>query len=231
MTINVTLITPTCDRPAGIALMEQYIAEHTIQPDQWIVADGGQSPATLTQGQEHLHNPGPSGARNLAGNILAALEAARGSVVIIIEDDDYYAPGHIAGCLRRLGNAAAAGSSTLRYYNVAHRCHITMANRGAALCQTALRRVAVPALAQAAQDCYNVNSYGIDGAFWRRHPGLIHHDNTVVGIKGLPGQGGLGIGHRPQGSRRPWKNDPSLAVLREWIADAADNYASMRAAQ
>ena len=73
MTTKVSLITTTCDRPFGIGLMEQYVAAQTIQPDEWIVADGGSVPAILTKGQIHLHNPQPAGAKNLADNVLAAL--------------------------------------------------------------------------------------------------------------------------------------------------------------
>lgn len=90
--MRLSIITPTCDRPAGIALCERYMARQTLQPHEWIVADGGSTPAALTMGQVHLHHPGERGAANLAGNILRALDAVTGDAVVVWEDDDWYAP-------------------------------------------------------------------------------------------------------------------------------------------
>lgn len=44
----VTVITPTADQPTGIALLERYMARQTVKPDAWIVADDGNTPASLT---------------------------------------------------------------------------------------------------------------------------------------------------------------------------------------
>lgn len=101
-------------------------------------------------GQVHLHNPQPPGARNLADNVLAALEAVTGDVVIFFEDDDFYSPRHIDRSLAHLRLAKATGSGTLNYYNIKHRCWIKMRNRGSALCQTSLRASQIPYMAQAA---------------------------------------------------------------------------------
>ena len=225
MTSRITLVTTTCDRPFGIKLMERYIAAQTVQPDQWIVADGGSTPAPLTMGQEHIRKHQPPGPDNLADNVVAALGAARGDYVIFIEDDDFYAPDHIERCVLHLQDAPATGAKTLRYYNVRHRCWIVMGNRGAALCQTAMRRELVPKMIRSALRCKSAGDYCIDGSFWSGTAGKLHNDTTVVGIKGVPGTVGLGIGHRPNNSsRRRWKADPGFDKLREWIGDAADQY-------
>lgn len=199
------------------------MARQTLQPHEWIVADGGQVPERLTMGQVHLHQPSPPGAANLAGNILRALDAVTGDAVVIVEDDDYYFPDHLACCADGLAKQKAYGARTLKYFNVAERCWIKMANNGAALCQTAFRSELIPRMSQAAQQALKAGDYKIDGRFWR---GMIHLANgptTVVGIKGLIGTPGLGIGHRPK-DRPGWRNDPAMAKLREWIGDDADNY-------
>lgn len=220
----ITLITPTCDRPTGIALCERYMARQTVQPDQWIVADGGQAPAQLTMGQEHIRNPAPSGAGNLAGNILAGLEAARGNVIIIIEDDDWYAPDHIERCLDGLAEASIYGCPWLHYYHVGVRRWIKLRNSGAALCQTAFRASEAPRLASAATAAMHAGDYRIDGRFWDGRQNAATGAQTVVGIKGLPGQSGLGVGHRPFAAGRPWADDADGVILRQWLGADADPY-------
>lgn len=223
--MRISVITPTCDRPAGIALAERYMARQTVQPDEWIVADSGQLAAPLTMGQRHIRQPMPPGARNLASNIIALLDAVRGEAVILWEDDDWYAPDHIEACIEGLCSQAAYGCATLRYYNVAHRMHIRMSNNGAALCQTALRRELVPDLRAAAVAAHAANDFGIDGRFWRPRRHMARGAQTVIGIKGLPGTPGLGIGHRPKlAGGRPWQSDKDGNVLREWIGADAESY-------
>lgn len=223
--MRVSIITPTCDRPRGMELCERYMARQTRQPDEWIVADSGKVPAILTAGQVHLHQPMYPGARNLACNIMRALDRATGDIVIVVEDDDYYMPNHIAACVEGLQDRDAYGCPKLRYYNVQHRMWANMSNRGAALCQTAVTRKLVPALRAAAQLAHERNSFAIDGAFWESRQQLAQGSATVVGIKGLPGTAGLGIGHRPKSSlNRRWQRDPSLQKLREWIGADAEEY-------
>src|SRR5690606_9818079 len=119
--MRVSVITPTCDRPRGIELCERWMARQTMRPDEWIVADSGQIAASLTMGQIHLRQPMPPGAQNLASNILRALDAATGDVVIFAEDDDYYRADHIEQCINGLATKSAYGCPTLNYFNVAHR--------------------------------------------------------------------------------------------------------------
>lgn len=225
--MRLTIITPTADRPRGIELCERYMARQTLQPHEWIVADGGQVPARLTMGQVHLHHPSPSGAANLAGNILRALDAVTGDAVAIVEDDDAYFPGHLARCAEGLVKQKAYGTRTLKYFNVAERRWIEMSNNGAALCQTAFRSELIPRMRQAAKDAMEAGDYKIDGRFWRGMIHLASGQTTVVGIKGLPGTKGLGIGHRPAERPERWNPDPGMTKLREWIGADADNYANL----
>jgi len=223
--MRISVITPTADRPRGIELCERYMARQTVQPDEWIVADGGHIPAKLTMGQVHLHKPSPPGAANLAGNILRALDAVTGDIVVIVEDDDHYAPNHIAACVAGLKRWPAYGCARLLYYNVEHRCWVQMANRGSALCQTAFRRELIPDMRDACHGAYRDNSVAVDWRFWQDRQALAIGPKTVIGIKGLPGRPGLGIGHRPKNQRnRKWGEDPSMKKLREWIGEAWKEY-------
>lgn len=223
--MRISVITPTADRPRGIELCERYMARQTVQPDEWIVADGGQIPAKLTMGQVHLHKPSPPGAANLAGNILRALDAVTGDIVVIVEDDDHYAPNHIAACVAGLKRWPAYGCARLLYYNVEHRCWVQMANRGSALCQTAFRRELIPEMQRAAREAMEAGSYGIDGRFWASRRHMAIGPQTVIGIKGLPGTPGLGVGHRPSSKPgRQWRPDPEMKILRQMIGADAENY-------
>lgn len=223
--MRISVITPTADRPRGIELCERWMARQTVRPHEWIVSDGGKTPARLTMGQVHLHQPSAPGAANLAGNILRALDAVTGDVVVIVEDDDHYAPDHLEACADGLRRAPAYGCPRLVYFNVAHRCWIHMANRGSALCQTAFRRELIPEMQRAAREAIAADSFGIDGRFWSSRQHMAQGRQTVIGIKGLPGTPGLGIGHRPKsGPGKRWRPDPNLDQLRRLIGADVEHY-------
>lgn len=223
--MRISIITPTADRPRGIELCERYMARQTVKPHEWIVADGGQVPAKLTMGQVHLHQPSPPGAANLAGNILRALDAVTGDVVVIVEDDDYYRPDHLSACAAGLKRWPAYGCARLLYFNVEHRCWVQMANRGSALCQTAFRVELIPDMRKAALEAIAADKFNIDGRFWANRMHMATGAQTVIGIKGLPGTPGLGIGHRPKSHPgRRWRPDPQLKFLRQVIGADAENY-------
>lgn len=213
----ISVITPTCDRPEGIALLQQYMARQTVQPDQWIIANGGD--AFNLDGATVINDKRQPGPENLAKNILNGLECATGDVILIMEDDDWYAPDHIEMQLKHLASCDATGDNTLRYFNLRAQAYRIMKNVGSALCQTAFKASLKPKMVEAAFDALTNKSYNIDGAFWSSVPRTVHNDHTVVGIKGLSGTVGLGIGHRPDAR---WKRDPTK--LREWIGQDAGNY-------
>lgn len=225
--MRISLITPTADQPAGIALCERWIARQTVQPDEWIVADDGIVPATLSMGQQHLARTRQhEGAQSLAANILVALETVTGDIVIVVEHDDHYAPNHIEVCVDRLKTASATGARQQRYYNVEHRCWILMQNIGSSLCNTAFRADQIPKMQAAGKAAFQRKAIGLDRLFWDslRIGKDVHGINTVVGIKGLPGRKGLGMGHRPGTNGRRWTPDPDLRQLRAWIGDDVQAY-------
>ena len=223
---TITLITPTADQPTGLALAERYVTRQTMPPDQWLVADDGTVPATLTLGQTHLKRKrAGEGAASLAGNLMAAIPHATGDIIIIWEHDDWYPADFLATCVAHLSRPGVwiTGTRRQRYYHLPSRRWIVMRNVGSALCNTALRAEALPILALAASSAARAGSYGIDRRLWTRIPDNrqhLHDEPGVVGIKGLPGRPGLGMGHRPDERQRPWKADPAGATLREWVGEA-----------
>src|SRR5688572_29926858 len=233
MTPRVTVITPTCNRPYGFALLERWMQRQTRQPDEWIVADGGSMPAVCSMGQTHKRAvTRPPGAANFAHNLILALGSVKkGGLVIIAEDDDWYAPDHIETLVEQLlqPGVLIAGSDQQGYYNVPQRKWRVFKNRGASLCQTGLSSVLIPAFQAVIRTCLRTDSYGIDAALWKRQSASVSsliRTSTVLGMKGMPGQAGLGIGHRPQAG---WTLDPHGQQLREWIGEDADVYEQLHA--
>lgn len=201
------------------------MAAQTRQPDQWLICSGGRAHPALPRAiMMPLLAPPPPGPVNLVENLLHGLDFASGDVIVFIEDDDWLHPHHIE-CLVKQFEASpsivAAGDDLQRYYNLPHRLYRTFDNVGASLCQTAISRSIVPVFKAVAEGCAKRGSFGIDTTFWREIMGAYEvslvRTKTVVGLKGLPGQPGLGIGHRPKG--QGWLPDPTGHVLAEWIGD------------
>jgi glycosyltransferase involved in cell wall biosynthesis len=229
----VSVITPTCDRPAGLALTERWMARQTRLPDEWIVVDGGTQPATISRlpYQRVLRRPGGVGADNFVRNLIAGLDAAQGDQIIFWEDDDYYAPTHLEQTLALLDEPGIClvGDPKQRYYNVGARRWRIYNNKGSSLCQTGMAREALPWCREVIQACHDTKSYGVDGRLWvpmlcGTMRGTLRPLETVVGIKGVPGQVGLGVGHRAP-IVSTWTADPALTTLRSWIGDDVDVYA------
>lgn len=230
--MSISIITPTADRPIGFALCERFMRRQTLQPDQWVVADGGQTPARCTMGQTHIHQPSPPGAANFCRNLLAGIEAATGDVCVFIEDDDHIAPTHIETIVSALDRPGAliAGCYPSHYYHVGRRLYRTMrTDDHSSLCMTAIRAGAKHVLRAVLEQCLADKTFAVDIALWKAIARAQQAQQaridavTVVGIKGLPGVHGLGIGHRPTGLA--WRADPEMAQLRAWIGGDADVYA------
>lgn len=219
----ITVITPTADRPAAWPLAERWMRHQTVQPDQWIVADDGIAPAPLTMGQTHVRRPRKeTGGASLAMNLLAAIPHVTGDVVLIMEDDDYYRPDHIAVCVERLQKHRATGCTWLNYYNLRLRSWKRIRNSCAALCNTAMSVDCLPMLERAAGDALAQGIYHVDRLFWQQvGKAGLHQQETVIGIKGLDGMPGIGIGHKPGPG---WRPDPAGRKLQEWVGEDAEFY-------
>jgi hypothetical protein len=219
----ITVITPTADRPLAWPLLERWMRAQTVRPDQWIVADDGVGPAPLTMGQTHIRSERrETGAESLAMNLLAAMPHVTGDVVVIAEDDDGYLPNHIEVCVNRLKRHKIVGARWMRYYNVRVKGWRRIPNACATLSNTAFRRECLHDFEWACKEAMRLGIYHIDRLLWQRvgHAGL-HDEETVVGMKGLPGTPGIGIGHKTDA---PWIKDPQGAKLREWMGSDADHY-------
>lgn len=223
---GVSLITPTGDRPVAFRFCEEYIARQTwVQngnPLQWIVVDDGTVPTECTCGQDYVRRKPDGGPRSLHRNLIAGLRRAAYDRILIIEDDDWYAPEYIAHMAGLLETWELVGESRAKYYHVEHRRYRTFGNwRHASLCQTGFRQH----LAALVEECCEPVSPFIDMRIWAfdLEKFLEPQSRMVVGIKGMPGRAGIGSGHRNV-HRGRYHTDGDGSVLRSWIGADATRY-------
>lgn len=223
-----TLLTATGARPAAWALCERWMARQDYTgPVRWIIVDDGPEPQPVTFRRDGwqlvLVRPSPhwapgqnTQARNLLKGLAAVDPADR---LVIIEDDDWYAPDWLTTVAAELQHAELVGEHRARYYNVQQRCGRQLVNTGhASLCSTAMRGSALQDFA----DACRARPKFIDLELWRLARGRrLFGGHRVVGIKGLPGRGGIGMGHDPEFSGEA---DANGALLRDWVGEDAEVY-------
>jgi hypothetical protein len=227
-----TLLTATGNRPFAWTLCQRWMSRQTFRgPVRWVIVDDGRQAQEVSfskPGWElEVIRPTPLwrlGDNTQARNLLAGLDAiGNDASVAIIEDDDWYAPDWLAHVSEQLQCAELVGETRARYYNVVTRISQQLNNSvHASLCSTALRG---PALLTLREACLARQKF-IDLDLWRRHQPNSHlfDGHRVVGIKGLPGRGGIGMGHR-EDMRGP--KDRSGALLRAWIGADVEHYRSI----
>lgn len=229
--MRIALLTPTGDRPEAFALCQRWTQNQTRQPDAWFVVDDGAG-WTASGALENCSvfgdikflppwdKPGTSQHRNMLA-LLDMAEQSAADAFVVIEDDDYYGPHYIQQCEHHLQTHELIGETPARYYNVRTRHWRTFQNRShASLCQTAFRR----SMIQPLRDVVATGQW-IDMTFWPKYlsRGLLWEGYNVLGIKGMPGRGGVSNAHRETAK---WgHHDADLSKLREWIGRDAEVYA------
>lgn len=225
-----TLLTATGARPQAWAICERLMAAQDYAgPVRWVIVDDGEDaqPVTFQRAGWELEvvrpvpfwRPGRNTqARNLAAGLARIGADER---VVVIEDDDHYAPGWLSAVNRWLESHDLVGEGMARYYNVPHRKARQLNNRGhASLCSTAVKGEAIAAFRRVVE----TRADFIDMVLWRSFRGskAVHvGTHYVTGTKGLPGRGGIGMGHKANFTGTP---DPDGQILRDWIGDDAGLY-------
>lgn len=217
-----TLLTATGARPEAWAICEKLMARQDYAgPVRWVIVDDGpeaQPVAFQRAGWAvEVVRPAPywtAGQNTQARNLTAGLDVIdTDESVAVIEDDDYYSPGYLSAVAGWLERRPLVGESRARYYNVTTGRGHQMGNvRHASLCSTAVRGEGLRALRAAVRQADKF----IDIALWRMLPGRLYDTRHVVGIKGMPGRGGIGAGHRDTFGQP--------MSLRDWIGEDAALY-------
>ena len=224
-----TLLTATGCRPEAWALCERWMARQTYAGTvRWVIVDDGPDEQPITFEREgwvlEVLRPTPrwrlgnnTQARNLSEG-LAVIDAD--AIVVVIEDDDWYAPDWLSHVSAHLDGAQLVGESRARYYNVRTAIALEHGNdRHSSLCATACRGDGLAALRSVAQ----TSERFLDLSLWKRGVAqqALFGGHRVVGIKGLPGRAGIGYGH---GSTFRGVYDKTGSMLRDWLGADADAY-------
>jgi hypothetical protein len=233
----ITALTPTGDRPLPFALCQKWMENQTMPADQWIVVDDGKVPMVSSIHMEYVRRlPQPTDPHNTQNlNIQAALPFIKGNKIIIIEDDEYYAPDYIKDMAAWLDKYEVVGICRSKYYYIPTCGYYIHANiNRASLAQTVFRSSFLPEL-EALLKIPRI----LDMPLWELVGGirplyasrLAPRQNLIklgraalfvdspkslyVGIKGLPGRNGLGSGHSAQ--RYHTHDTKDKQILRKWI--------------
>ncbi len=222
MQAGVTLITPTGGRQQAFSLCQRYVERQVYAGQlQWIIVDDCipaielgnvlRSKRFMDCNWEVLRlNPSPSWSpsdNTLARNLRTGLQRVRYDTVLIIEDDDWYAPDYVITMQRLIKSSLSfliAGSDHSCYYNTtSSKYQVYRHPRTSSLCHTVFRASEINKL----YDVCDESSEFIDRRFWSQfrnyNKGFLSPINGTrteiplcVGIRGLPGRPGIGSGHR-----------------------------------
>ncbi len=217
---TLTVITPTGDRPLAFALCKQWMAQQTRQPDQWIVVDDGVIPTAITPNMTYIRRKPmrKDPVHTLIVNLRKAMPHINGEKILIMEDDEYYAPGYIERMSTELDSHEVVGIMESKYYHLPTAGFLRISNRAhASLAQTGFTRSFLPDVEALLRS--GITQY-LDMNIWQNArtngKGFLFHDkddSLYLGIKGMPGRGGIGSGHNPTSYT---KKDTSRETLKEW---------------
>ena len=180
MGTKVSVITPAApDRPQTLALCRAFVMAQTVDVAEHIVCKKG----------------------SLRENLLFGLSEAKGDIVAIFEDDDYYSPDWLAWCVHALDKERAqiVRQAKAHYYHIPTGQY-RQPKTPPGLCTFAFTQKLLPLLVKFIKEAKP--KAALDLLLWRkldrlRVPRTYFEGEQphVVGIKGLPGTPGLGAGH------------------------------------
>ena len=218
--MSLTIITPTGDRPLAFALCQNWVRKQTLQPDQWIVIDDGKMPTRPFVSVQYVRREPQANdpKHTLILNLKTAMPLIKGDKVVIIEDDEYYAPEYLEEMALRLDQHEVVGIARSKYYHLLTGGYMQISNtRHASLAETGFRSSFVPELSELWD-----GDPSLDMRLWQkagptRSLLFVDADKPLyLGIKGLPGRVGIGAGHNPALYRRT-RDTADRAILKKWV--------------
>jgi hypothetical protein len=232
------LITPTGARQMQFSLCQNYMRRQTYHGAVgWIIIDDSIPRCTDMVVADFKPNwtiikvyPSPPwrpGQNTQARNTMAGIKVLTDNykkedieAIFIIEDDDYYRPQYLERMMANFQSYHLIGERNTIYYNVQWRRYITNPNTiHASLFQTAFKYDVIDTFKECIPNTF------MDCVFWSRvaNKHLFYENDLAVGMKGMPGRGGIGAGHTRAMNMH---SDISLSYLRRLIGDDAKNYES-----
>ena len=224
-----TLLTATGCRPDAWAKCEQMAMRQTYAgPVHWIIVDDGEEAQPITFERESwtlsIVRPNPRwkpGDNTQARNLREGMRIIKpGDRLVIWEDDDAYHPQWLERVDQWLNTADLVGEAPARYYNIQTKQARKLGNKQhASLCCTAMKGYAIEAFEKELKPGIQF----IDINLWKNYKGkkALYPTQLVTGIKGLPGRGGIGMGHKKDFAGTM---DADGAILKEWLGPNFDLY-------
>lgn len=224
-----TLLTATGCRPEAWAKCEAMAMRQTYTGAvHWIIVDDGAQPQPVTFKRDNwqltIVQPTPHwqpGHNTQARNLKEGLQFVQKNAKLVIwEDDDAYHPDWLERANVWLDKHDLVGEAPARYYNMKTKKYRRLGNdRHSSLCSTAMKGPAIELFAKELKPEVQF----IDINLWKNYYGkkALYPTEMVTGIKGLPGRGGIGMGHKAEFNGNI---DHNGAILRQWAGINADLY-------
>jgi hypothetical protein len=238
----IALITATGGRPIQFNLCQEFMRRQTYKGDVlWIIIDDC-APTTTDNVKYDFkedwiiikHYPKPlwrqgqnTQFRNMIEGgdmVLKNFNEKDIKAVFIIEDDDYYKPTYLENMMSRFETFDIIGETYSVYYNVTYNNYIVWGNvKHCSLFQTAFTPKIIPILQDICRHPSPYPGFYIDVELWSKVKNrcFFRDGNLAIGIKGLPGRGGIGAGHD---NYKNMTADTNGHYLKELLGDDADLY-------
>lgn len=242
----IALITPTGGRPKQIELCAKWMRNQTYnKPVLWVIVDDCDPITTDFLTSDYMganwlvariypDQKWQKGMNTQSRNLMLGIELAekwKPEHIYIIEDDDYYSPKYLRLMEARFRNVNAneeydlIGEMNSVYYNPMRQTFKRMINRQhSSLFQTGFSKNLIPQFKRILEQ----NMKFIDISLWKglkvENKRLYRESNTAIGIKGLPGRGGIGIGHVDRALKLP---DRQLTFFKSILGKDYKEYESL----
>lgn len=241
--MKVSAVTCTGDRHLCLDLLTGWIDHQTRKPDQWLIIDDGKQPyAPDYECDYYYREPSEEDPEfTMVTNLQEAIHMIEGDVILFMEDDEYYAPRYIETMVNNIKDYDLAGICRSKYYHLPSRCYYVHNNYDhASLAQTMIKRKLLDDIEQMSVENQfidvklwgvNVNAMfkpyrpkSVDNGFAVNNgKGFLFDDGDsdclYVGMKGMPGRGGIGSGHKGMG-----RFDNGGMKLKQWMPKDFDTY-------
>lgn len=222
-TVDMTLITPTGDRPESFALCEKWMVRQTFSGSlQWIVVDDGKIPTKVTMEQQYIRRSPYRGTKKLhtlTVNLREALPLCKGEKILIIEDDEWYHPNYLDVMSKRLDNHKLVGAGMSRYYYIRKKTYREFPGyKHSCLCRTGFHKSLIKKVLFLCQD----EDPFVDLRLWNSVQGMKEEPDIPlsIGLKGMPGRIAASGGR----TNTVGIDDRSISKLKEWIGDDVKYY-------
>lgn len=205
----IVLITPTGARPKQFQLCCTWMRNQTYKGKVfWIIVDDclpitseitEKFPSNWTIVKKYPRPVWRNGMNTQGRNMKAGIDIVKClpkekvEAIFIIEDDDYYKPIYLEQMMLRMKKYTIIGEiNTIYYHAPGKRYDVGRNRKHSSLFQTAFTLDAIPVL----ERHYNEKYIDISLFAESQNVYLFSANNLSIGIKGQPGRGGIGNGHK-----------------------------------